>query len=296
MTIDVESFSIPLNRCDPETAQQVFHQGLPRLISVLAKHDAVATFYFTGEIAQVVPEAIDFVKGHGHEIGCHGHLHEVDRAFDILSYDEQVQDLTTAKEIIESVAGTINAFRAPALRINEDTIRALADVGFTTDSSVCPQRFDGPFTFGSKQKLKWLTASRQPYFLNDERTVLEIPISAFLVPYIGTTMRISPSTIRFLEKILFFESDRTGKPVVFIFHPNECLDISNGPNQIKIERRSANFIEYLFADKIRQYLKLNNLGLKSVNLIDELLRRCALHGFNFVTVSNYAKNFTRAGK
>ena len=48
LTFDVESFSIPLNRCDRDTALQVYDQGLPRVLELCAKHDINATFYFTG--------------------------------------------------------------------------------------------------------------------------------------------------------------------------------------------------------------------------------------------------------
>ena len=88
MTVDVESFSIPRNRCDEEAARQVYRQGLPRVLDVFSRYDVLATFYFTGEFAAQVPEAIDLVKENQHEIGCHGYYHEVDRAFDMLSLDE----------------------------------------------------------------------------------------------------------------------------------------------------------------------------------------------------------------
>ena len=52
------------------------------------------------------------------------------------------------------------------LRINEDTVRALEEAGFKTDSSVSSQRFDGPFTFGAKRKLKWLYAPGKPYMIS----------------------------------------------------------------------------------------------------------------------------------
>ena len=54
--------------------------------------------------------------------------------------------------------------------------------------------------------------------------ILEIPISAALFPFIGTAMRISPFITMILQKYLYRESKKTGKPVVFLFHPNECLD------------------------------------------------------------------------
>jgi len=38
--------------------------------------------------------------------------------------------LKKAKRVIEGVAGRIESFRAPMLRINEDTVRALEETGF----------------------------------------------------------------------------------------------------------------------------------------------------------------------
>lgn len=288
MTNDVESFSIPLNRCNEETAQQVYKVGLPRLLDLYSRHDISSTFYFTGELAEIVPEAIDLVKDHGHEIGCHGYSHEIDKAFDLLSYEEQVNELKKAKKVIESVAGRIESFRAPALRINEDTVRALEETGFSSDSSVCSQRFDGPFTFGSKKKLKWLTAPRKPHYPHNSSSILEIPISAILFPYIGTTMRVSPLLTKFIEKFLFFESKHTGKPIVFLFHPNECLDFSG---RVTTARRSTNPVNYFFADYLRQRLKLRNLGVKSVGLLDNILGNAKRYGFGFVCVREYRKQF-----
>jgi peptidoglycan-N-acetylglucosamine deacetylase len=288
LTCDVESFSIPLNRCDNDTAHQVYKQGLPRVLELCAKHDIPATFYFTGELAEVVPEAIDLVKDHGHEIGCHGFSHEIDRAFDILSYEEQLSDLLKAKVIIESVAGTIKSFRAPALRINTDTIKALKQTGFLTDSSTSPQRFDGPLTFGSTKKLKWLIAKRKPYFLDSENSLLEIPISAFIFPYIGTTMRVSPFITRLLKRSLYFEARHTGKPLVFLFHPNECLDPTDAISTIC---RTKNPIQHLFADRIRQRLKLRRLGMPAIVLLDDIIMNAKSQGFEFCTALEYRKRW-----
>jgi len=264
MTNDVESFSIPLNREDDNIAKEVYEVGLPRLLELYARHDIKCTFYFTGMFAEQSPESVELVKAHGHEIGCHSYSHAEDKALDVLSYEEQLSELKKAKRIIESLAGTIESFRAPALRLNEDTVKALEETGFKSDSSVCPQRFDGPFTFGSKRKLKWLLAPRRPYFLSydsiirrGDSKVLEIPISALLFSFSGTVMRRSPFITRLVQKYLSFESKRTDKPVVFLFHPNECLDF-NG--KAIPTRRSTNFFEHLFADVIRQKLKLKNLG------------------------------------
>ena len=140
MTNDVESFSISLNRCDPDTAEKVNKIGLPRLLGLLSKHDIQSTFYFTGMMAEMVPRALELVKEQGHEIGCHGYDHSPNMAFDLLSYEEQIDELRKAKKAIELIAGAITSFRAPALGINQFTAKALEDSGFTTDSSIAPQR------------------------------------------------------------------------------------------------------------------------------------------------------------
>ena len=293
MTLDVESFSIPLNRCDPSMASKVSEIGIPAVMDVLAKYDVKATFYFTGEFVELSPEALDTVADHDHEIGCHGYDHTPDRAFDILSYEEQLMELKRAKRLIENTSGKkIRSFRAPMLRINEDTVRALEKVGFKTDSSVCPQRFDGPFTFGSKRKIGWLLAPRKPYYLSKESVfrrgdsnILEIPISAMILPLIGTTIRIMPNILKMLRKILYLESKASGKPIVLLFHPNECID----RDKVEVTKRAKDPITFLFADLIRQRLKLRNLGKKAIHLIDEVLKSAKNFGFDFVSADGFRR-------
>ena len=293
MTIDVECFSIPLNRCDNDTGKEVYEAGLPRLLDLLAKHGVQGTFYFTGKMAEMFPESIELVMEHGHEIGCHGYDHSPEKAFDLFNYEEQVNELKRAKRVIEDVAGRIESFRAPMLRINEETVRALEETGFTSDSSICPQRFDGPLTFGSKKKLKWLVAPRKPYMISHDSVVksgssniLEIPISAAIFPFIGTTMRISPFITKLVQKYLYHESKKTGKPIVFLFHPNECLDVGD---RIVATRRTNNPVEYLFADVIRHKLKLKNLGVASLKLLDDVLVSANEYGFEFVIANEFRK-------
>ena len=60
MTNDVESFSIPLNREDDATAQEVYEVGLPRLLDLYARHDVKCTFYFTGMFAKQLPETLAY--------------------------------------------------------------------------------------------------------------------------------------------------------------------------------------------------------------------------------------------
>jgi peptidoglycan/xylan/chitin deacetylase (PgdA/CDA1 family) len=301
ITNDVELHSIPKNTSDPSIADDILKTGLPRLLDLYAKYNVKSTFYFTGDFVEIKPEAVELVKEHGHEIGCHGYTHDINKAFDVLTLEEQVNHLFRAKKIIEAVSGPIRAFKAPALRINENTIKALEITGFSIDSSVASQRFDGPMSFGSKKKLNWLISPRLPYhpssnspFRKGNSPVLEIPVSAALFPYIGTLMRVHPPLFRILEKILLCESKLTSKPLVFIFHPNECLDYQeNSSEKIIIERRSKSFIEYLFADKLRQNLKLKNLGMNAIRLHEESIKKGKESGFDYISISEYEKKFRK---
>jgi peptidoglycan/xylan/chitin deacetylase (PgdA/CDA1 family) len=295
LTFDVESHTIELNKEDLETVRRVHNEALPSLLDLLSKHDIPGTFYFTGKFAEESPESIEMIMEGDHEIGCHGYDHSSSNAFDLLNYEQQKIELSKAKKAIEPVGGKVKSFRAPALRINKYTARALEKSGFETDSSISSQRFDGPFTFGAKKKMRWLIAPRKPYYLSYESPVkkgdskvLEIPISALLFPFIGTTMRISPTLTKVIRKVLFYESKITSKPIVFLFHPNECLDIKR---KLITTRRSDNLLHYLFADLIRQRLKTKNHGICSLNFLEELIVSAKHYGFDFLKVNEFNNNF-----
>lgn len=291
LTNDVEQHSIQKNRLDDETARLVVEQGLPRLLHLYEKHNIASTFFFTGEFVEKFPRVITNVKKKGHEIGCHGYSHAVDKALDILPYETQLRDIQKAKELVEQEVGEIKSFRAPALRINRDTITVLEKLGFTVDSSVASQRFDGPFTFGSRRKLKWLLAHRRPYFMDFDdpckrggSNILEIPISALGLAHIGTVMRVIPKIDHALRQLLFYESRVCSKPIVFNIHPNECI-YEEGIFQPA--RRTSNLFSYFFADVIRSNLKLRNLGEKAVDLLEREIIYAQQRGFTFMTCQQY---------
>ena len=291
MTNDVEDFSITLNKPDADTANEVYKIGLPRLLDIYAKYDIQCTFYFTGKMAATIPESVELVLEHGHEIGCHGYDHWPQKSFELMNYDEQVAELKKAKNVIEPIAGKVSSFRAPSLRISDVTVKALEDTGFTSDSSIPSQRFDGPLSFSSRRKLRWLVAPRSPYFISynsivtkGTSKVLEIPISSVVFPFVGTTMRASPMILNLIEKMLFFESSKVQRPIVFIFHPNECIDAKQ---DVAAVRRSTGVIEYIFADVIKQRFKVRNMGDKAIKLVDGMLKRAKDRGFEFITVREY---------
>tara|TARA_B100001123_G_C15332370_1_gene1031664 strand:+ start:612 stop:1484 length:873 start_codon:yes stop_codon:yes gene_type:complete len=286
MTCDVEEHSIEKNTLDDNIIPLVHKQGLPRLLDLFDKYKINCTFFFTGYYALKSPESLRLVKAAGHEIGCHSFSHHPDLALDRLTFRQQFKEISKSKKIIEDIVGPIDSFRAPALRINKYTFEVLIALGFKFDSSLCPRRFDGPFSSGFRKKLKWLSAKEGIYDIKSklypDRHLTEVPISANILPYIGTLSRISPELINALRPRIFNRSEKFGLPVVFDTHPNECVDIQGIPFTT---RRSKNFLKYLFSDILRHKLKLKNLGKNAIYLLENEINEAKKFGFKFRTVN-----------
>lgn len=288
-TNDVETTSIVNHRLSDEIGRYVLEQGMPRLLDIYDKYNVKATFFFTGHIATLFPEVVKMAQRHGHEIGSHGLTHEVGKAFDIMPRKEQFQHLKQSKQILEDITGEeVISFRAPAARVPKEIPRLLIEVGYKIDSSVSSQRMDMFFSFGSLNKLHWLTAPRKAYttrvdniFQKGTDGVFEVPISAIGFPYIGTFMRISPLLNRLTRRTLYAETLLNGRQFVFLTHPNEFIDEPR--DQQSIQRRASNPVAYLLGDVLRHALKVHNLGEKALPLLEHELIFFKNHKFLFVT-------------
>jgi peptidoglycan-N-acetylglucosamine deacetylase len=294
LTNDVETTSIRNNRLSEKTGELVLKEGMPLLLDLYEKYKIKSTFFFTGQIAESFPEIVRMILPYGHEVGCHGYSHEVNEAFDILSFSEQVQHLKKAKTILEDISGQeVISFRAPALRVNCETPKALIESGFLIDSSVASQRFDFLMSFGSKKKIDWLSAPRSPYRTNIDNLarkgntkLIEIPVSALIIPYIGTTMRIFPSLTHVARQCLHVEAMNSRKPIVFLIHPNEFIEEEHLNN--KVPRRTNNPFKYFFADVLRNKLKLRNLGYEAVTLYEKEIEFFVKHNYKFLSIKDFA--------
>lgn len=297
LTNDVELTSIVNNSLRLETGKKVYEEGLPKLLELYKKHNIKTTFFITGKFAENFPETIRLINDSGHEIGSHGYRHEVDQAFDVLSLEDQIEHVRKSRQIlVDNGAEYVHSFRAPALRVNNDTVEALKQNGLALDSSTASQRFDFFLSFGGLKKLKWLSQPRKPYFITQDsfykkgsEKILEVPVSAFLLSYIGTTLRVFPTLTKALGLFLRIEAKLTGKPIVFLIHPVEVI---TEKQEGKLERRSKNVIKYLLADKLRRFLKLRNLGDNALNLYEQEIIKMKNAGFKFVTMSEYREIFS----
>ncbi len=292
---DVETTSIWHNSLRDETGYKVLKEGMPLLLDLYAKYNVKSTFYFTGYIAKLYPEIVKMVVPYGHEVGSHGLSHTKENGFDVMPLQKQINHLKESKDIIENIIGEeIISFRAPALRVNNDTAIALAETNYKIDSSVASQRFDMFMSFGGLKKLNWLTAPRLPYrtsenslFKKGEGQIIEVPLTASILPYLSTTMRIFPTLTALQRRVMAFESSITGKPIVFDTHPNEFIDESDEERQIN--KRSKNFLAAFLQDTLRSKLKVKNLGIKGIKIYEREIKYFEKHEFKFCTIKEFCK-------
>lgn len=295
ITNDVETTSILNHKLRDKTGEYVMNQGMPRLLDLYDKYGVKATFFYTGHIAKLYPEVVKMAYERGHEVGSHGLTHEVDKAFDVLSPEEQLSHLRQSKQILEDIIGEeVVSFRAPAARVDESFPQIMREAGFKVDSSVSSQRLDMMFSFGALKKLHWITAPRKAYFTKEDNIfkkgsseILEVPISAMGFPYIGTFMRIAPGLNRCTRQLLYWETLCNGRQFVFLTHPNEFIDEERETTEI--ERRAKNYISYLLGDVLRHKLKVKNLGEKALPIYDRELVFFQNKEFEFVTCKEYYK-------
>lgn len=290
---DVETTSIWFNSLRDETGLKVFKEGMPLLLDIYAQYNIKSTFFFTGYIAKRYPGIVKMILKDGHEVGSHGKSHIPENGFDVMPFEKQKRHLKESKELLEDISGeNVISFRAPALRVNDDTTRALIETGYRIDSSIASQRFDFFMSFGGLKKLKWLTAPRLPYktspdtlFKKGEGPIVEVPLTALFFPHVGTTMRIFPLFTALQRIGIDIESSMNNKPLVFDIHPNELIDETNEPRII--QKRTGNVFSFLLQDWLRAKLKTKNLGLEAADLYLKEIDFFHKRAYQFTTIKDY---------
>ena len=256
-------------------AKQVDEDGLPRLLDLYDKYGVQSTFFVLGQLAELRPSIVKQIVAHGQEVGSHGYQHDYCRAYDVMSLDEQIAELHQSKDLLEQIGGCeVVSFRAPALRVNSDTPKALREAGFKYDSSVAPQRLDAFMSLGVNKK-QWLKAPRIIYETSKDSLarkgksgIIEIPISSYGVPYIGTVMRIAPYILTPLTRnLLYLECKRKEMPITFLYHPSEA--IQEIEEEYTPQHRAQSKIGYLLSDVLRAKIKLRNLDYNALNLLEK---------------------------
>lgn len=135
LTFDVDGEMIW--RCrDPENADRPvtlslghygLNCGLPRILKVLKKYQAPATFFVPGMTAEMFPHVLPSIMEAGvHEIGHHSYSHTYPDKFP--SGEAEAEDYAKASRIIEPVIGKkLKGYRSPAWEFSPYSIEILEE-------------------------------------------------------------------------------------------------------------------------------------------------------------------------
>jgi peptidoglycan/xylan/chitin deacetylase (PgdA/CDA1 family) len=202
--------------------------SLSRAIDLCEDLDICTTFFFTASTADQYPFHIERMIALDQEIGCHGLFHSPEEDYNRMSEKLQQEYIQEARQKLETVTGSaIRSFRSPRVKTSGLTLRLLGEYGFQTDSSVCSQRVD--LISSNLINLGWLRAPRRPYhphandaFKRGNLPIMEVPVSAAALPFISSVLKVlGLRAMKVLFWLLYQESKRTGKPIVYLAHPME---------------------------------------------------------------------------
>jgi polysaccharide deacetylase family protein (PEP-CTERM system associated) len=223
LSIDVEdyfqvtAFESLLSRRDWDAQPSRVVANTRRLLELLDRRGASATFFVLGWVARRFPELVREIRGAGHEVGCHGFWHA--RVYE-QSPDEFRADVRLARDVLTDITGTaVMAYRAPSFSITRRSLWALeilADEGFRYDSSIFPVYHDR-YGIPDANRLPHRIATRGGELLEFPATVarlwnVNLPIAG------GGYFRLMP--LSWIARALG-QVNRLGQPFVFYLHPWE---------------------------------------------------------------------------
>ena len=234
--------------------------GIPKLLSLLNKHNIKATFFVPAKLIKNFPDLFISLGSQGHEIALHGYEHE---RFDDLTYFEKENRIKKSLTIYTKIFKKLpKGFRTPQHSIDEETLKILNKHKFSYDSSYTPFNILQLFFFPKKFKL-WLKgffSPRDKYKLMEN--FYEIPTSSFLIPFVSLPLRIFPWLfLKIYLAVLKF----TNKNLVFYAHSWDFIDIPKS----RIDNLFSNRKLYKNLDKTITYLNKDNKFLRVQELLNE---------------------------
>jgi polysaccharide deacetylase family protein (PEP-CTERM system associated) len=223
-TVDVEdyyqvsAFETVVERAEWHRFPSRVVANTQRVLELLERHDAKATCFVLGWVAERHPELVREIDRRGHEVACHGYSHR-------LVYDQSptefAEETRRAKDVLEQIVGRpVRGYRAASYSITLRTLWALdtlVDLGFEYDSSIFPIHHDRYGIPG---------APRFPHVIERAGgSVVEFPISTMELGLYrlpvggGGYFRIFPYWVS--ARAIAHLNRREGQPAMFYVHPWE---------------------------------------------------------------------------
>jgi polysaccharide deacetylase family protein (PEP-CTERM system associated) len=214
-TVDVEDwYQSCIDYDAPITERVVRNTGT--ILEMLERRSVRGTFFVQGRVAETFPGMVAELVTAGHEVQSHGYSH---RPLDRMAPAALRDELARAKGTVEDAAGTeVTAFRAQDFSVlagNLWALEALAEAGFTTDSSIFPMR-------ASRYGISGWPLEPHRLIL-PAGSVLEVPVAVcglgpLRLPVAGGGyFRLLPE--RVLERAI--RTIGAGRPAVIYCHPYE---------------------------------------------------------------------------
>jgi peptidoglycan-N-acetylglucosamine deacetylase len=141
LTFDVDAESVWL-AASPDYARRLttlsearygVGRGLERILELLERYRAEATFYVPGATAERHPDAVRRIVASGHVIGHHGHAHLKSHTVDV---ETQRQEIERGLDALEALGVRPEGYRSPAWELTAETLEFLVEAGFMWDSSL----------------------------------------------------------------------------------------------------------------------------------------------------------------
>jgi polysaccharide deacetylase family protein (PEP-CTERM system associated) len=188
-----------------------------RLLDLLDRHEARATFFCLGYIARDYPLMLREIHDRGHEVGCHHLVHNLLYGYGPEAFRREVRE---AKETIEDAIGDpVLGFRAPSWSIDERNmwvLDVLREEGFAYDSSIFPVKNHLYGVSGADV----FAHTRKERFMEVPPTVFELSRRVRIPFATGFFFRLMP---RRLVVHLVDRINRRDRPVVVALHPWEVF-------------------------------------------------------------------------
>ncbi|MFF1831341.1 polysaccharide deacetylase [Paenarthrobacter sp. NPDC058040] len=108
-------------------------RGIPRILELLARYEAPATFFVPGHTAETHPRLVASLLDAGHEVAHHGHLH---LRSDRVGAQQQREEIERGLDALDRAgAPRPVGYRSTSWELTPETFALLVEHGFTYDSS-----------------------------------------------------------------------------------------------------------------------------------------------------------------
>jgi polysaccharide deacetylase family protein (PEP-CTERM system associated) len=224
----VSAFERTVSRSEWERFESRVAGQVAGLLELLARHEARATFFVLGWVAERHAELIRTIARAGHEIASHGWDHARVTTLTPAQFRDSIQ---RSKHLLEEITGVaVIGFRAPSFSIvrgREWALDILLEQGYRYDSSLFPVRRRGYGYPGGMPDPYWI---ERPAGRLAEIPPTTLQWAGLRLPAAGGAyFRLLPYGV---VRAALRQCERRGAPGTFYIHPWEIdpaqprLDVS----------------------------------------------------------------------